>query len=145
MGIARLLVVEDDLDIANMLKIYFTAQGYDMADSLVEAGAIDTAKAILAKAGKKLVLPVDAVVADKFDAEANDKVVDVKNLSALGDRLFELIADQVQQMADPHRLDVQREQVIVDQRNVDHIVDDISQAQDAGIHAFQVAFHLHLF
>ena len=30
MGIARLLVVEDDVDIANMLKIYFTGLQYDV-------------------------------------------------------------------------------------------------------------------
>lgn len=30
MGKARLLLVEDDVDIANMLKIYFSAQGYDV-------------------------------------------------------------------------------------------------------------------
>jgi DNA-binding response OmpR family regulator len=30
MGKARLLVVEDDFDISNMLRIYFTGQGYDV-------------------------------------------------------------------------------------------------------------------
>jgi len=30
MSKARILVVEDDVDIANMLKIYFTSQGYDV-------------------------------------------------------------------------------------------------------------------
>ncbi len=30
MGKARLLIVEDDLDIANMLRIYFNSQGYDV-------------------------------------------------------------------------------------------------------------------
>jgi DNA-binding response OmpR family regulator len=30
MGKARLLVVEDDFDIANMLHIYFTGQGYQV-------------------------------------------------------------------------------------------------------------------
>ena len=30
MGTARLMVVEDDLDIANMLKIYFTGLQYDV-------------------------------------------------------------------------------------------------------------------
>ena len=30
MGKARILVVEDDFDISNMLKIYFTAQGFDV-------------------------------------------------------------------------------------------------------------------
>ena len=30
MGKARILVVEDDFDISNMLKIYFSGQGYDV-------------------------------------------------------------------------------------------------------------------
>ena len=30
MGKARLLIVEDDGDISNMLRIYFTSQGYDV-------------------------------------------------------------------------------------------------------------------
>ena len=40
MGKARLLIVEDDLDIANMLRIYFNSQGYDvdLAPRGVEAG-----------------------------------------------------------------------------------------------------------
>jgi diguanylate cyclase (GGDEF)-like protein len=37
MSKARILVVEDDLDIANMLRIYFTGQGYDV--SLASRGA----------------------------------------------------------------------------------------------------------
>ena len=31
MGKGRILVVEDDFDISNMLRIYFTSQGYDVA------------------------------------------------------------------------------------------------------------------
>jgi PleD family two-component response regulator len=37
MGTARLLIVEDDLDISNMLKIYFTGLGYDV-DTAVRGG-----------------------------------------------------------------------------------------------------------
>jgi phosphoglycerate kinase len=48
-----------------------------MQDSLVEAASVDTARAIMAKAGDRLILPVDAVIADKFEAEANSKVVSV--------------------------------------------------------------------
>ena len=53
-----------------------------MQDSLVETGSIEIAKGILAKSGKNIVLPVDAVIADKFDAEANSKVVDVDKIPA---------------------------------------------------------------
>ncbi len=30
MGKARLLIVEDDIDISTMLRIYFSSQGYDV-------------------------------------------------------------------------------------------------------------------
>lgn len=60
-----------------MANTFLAAKGFNMQDSLVEAGSVDTAKSILAKSGDKLLLPVDAVIADKFEAEANNKVVDV--------------------------------------------------------------------
>ena len=60
-----------------MANTFLAAKGYKMQDSLVEAGSIETARAIMAKAGDKLMLPVDAVVADKFDADADHQVVDV--------------------------------------------------------------------
>jgi len=65
-----------------MANTFLAAKGYDMADSLVEAVSVDTAKGIMAHSGDKLVLPVDAVVADKFDAEANTQVVDVDKIPA---------------------------------------------------------------
>src|SRR6202142_958634 len=65
-----------------MANTFLAAKGLNMQDSLVEAGSIDTAKAILAKSGQGIVLPVDAVIADKFDAEANSKVVDVDKIPA---------------------------------------------------------------
>ena len=60
-----------------MANTFLAAKGYNMQNSLVEAGAVDTAKEIMAKAGDRLMLPVDAVAADKFDAEAVSQVVDV--------------------------------------------------------------------
>ena len=81
----KILVVENMLAKCDTLIIgggmantFLAAKGYDMADSLVEAGSVETAKAILAKAGGKLLLPVDAVVADKFDAEADTQVCDLR-------------------------------------------------------------------
>ncbi len=74
-------VIENLLDKADKILIgggmantFFKAEGYDMADSLVEDDALDTAKELLAKAGKKLVLPVDVVIANAFsnDAEFED-------------------------------------------------------------------------
>jgi len=65
-----------------MANTFFKAQGYEMADSLVEAEAIDTAKDLLAKAGDKLQLPVDMVIADAFAADANAKTVPVGDVPA---------------------------------------------------------------
>jgi phosphoglycerate kinase len=85
----KILVVEtllskcDKLIIGGgMANTFLTAQGLNMQDSLVEQASIETAKAILAKSGTKLILPVDAVIADKFDAEANTQVVDVNAIPA---------------------------------------------------------------
>jgi phosphoglycerate kinase len=85
----KILVVEtllskcDKLIIGGgMANTFLTAQGLNMQDSLVEASSLDTAKSILAKSSGKLVLPVDAVIADKFDAEANTQVVDVNKIPA---------------------------------------------------------------
>jgi phosphoglycerate kinase len=60
-----------------MANTFLAAKGYAMQDSLVEESSVDTAKAIMAKAGERLVLPVDAVIADKFEAEASSKIVPV--------------------------------------------------------------------
>jgi phosphoglycerate kinase len=85
----KILVVENLLKQCDQLIIgggmantFLAAKGYDMADSLVEAGSIELAKGLLAKSGDKLLLPVDAVIADKFDAEANSQIVDVDKVPA---------------------------------------------------------------
>ena len=65
-----------------MANTFLAAQGYNMQDSLVEADAIETAKSILQKSGDKIVLPVDAVIADKFEADANSQIVDVDKIPA---------------------------------------------------------------
>jgi phosphoglycerate kinase len=63
-----------------MANTFLAAADCNMQDSLVETGALETAKSIMGKAGDKLVLPIDAVVADKFDAEAASQVVDVDSI-----------------------------------------------------------------
>ncbi len=85
----KILVVENLLTRCDKLIIgggmantFLAAKGMNMQDSLVEAASIDTAKAILAKHGSKIILPVDAVIADKFEAEANSKTVDVDKIPA---------------------------------------------------------------
>lgn len=65
-----------------MANTFFKAQGYAMADSLVEDDVLDTAKALLDKVSGKLMLPVDVVIADAFDAEADSKIIDVGDVPA---------------------------------------------------------------
>ena len=65
-----------------MANTFLAAKGLNMQDSLVESSSLDIARNIMAKAGDKLVLPVDAVSADKFEAEAQSQVVDVDKLPA---------------------------------------------------------------
>ncbi|MCX7838423.1 MAG: phosphoglycerate kinase [Anaerolineae bacterium] len=81
--IENLLTKCDKLIIGGgMANTFLAAQGYNMQDSLVEPNSIETAKKIIASAGNKLLLPVDAVIADKFDANANTQVVDVDKIPA---------------------------------------------------------------
>lgn len=65
-----------------MANTFFKAQGFETADSLVQDEALGTAKEILASGSEKLVLPVDLVIADKFDNEAETKVIPTGNVPA---------------------------------------------------------------
>jgi phosphoglycerate kinase len=85
----KILVVEtllakcDKLIIGGgMANTFLAAKGLNMQDSLVEDSSLDKAKMIMAKSNDKLILPVDAVIADKFDAEANSQIVDVDKIPA---------------------------------------------------------------
>ncbi|MDY0019431.1 MAG: phosphoglycerate kinase [Anaerolineae bacterium] len=60
-----------------MANTFFKAKGLEVGDSLVEEEALETARALMAEGGDKLVLPVDAVIADAFDNSAASQVVDV--------------------------------------------------------------------
>lgn len=60
-----------------MANTFFQAQGYALGRSLVETDAVNTAKDLLEKGGDKLVLPVDAVIGDKFEDDAATQVIDV--------------------------------------------------------------------
>ena len=81
--VGTLLSKADKLIIGGgMANTFLAAQGLNMQDSLVESTSLETAKAIMAKSADKLILPVDAVIADKFDADANLQVVDVDKIPA---------------------------------------------------------------
>jgi phosphoglycerate kinase len=53
-----------------MAFTFYKAQGKQIGGSLVEDDRVEMARALLAKAGGKLVLPVDTVVTDAFDFDA---------------------------------------------------------------------------
>ncbi len=76
----RLISMVDKLLIGGgMANTFLKAEGYEIGDSLFEEGNVDTAHNLLAKARQRnleLLLPIDVVVADRFDAAANTKVVD---------------------------------------------------------------------
>lgn len=78
----KIKVIEKLLDKADKVLIgggmaytFFKAQGYEIGDSIVEDDRLELAKEVLAKAGDKLVLPVDNVVADAFDNDAQTQIV----------------------------------------------------------------------
>lgn len=83
---SKIAVLESLLKNASALVIgggmaytFLKAQGYKVGSSLVEDDQLDTAKSILAaakKVGAEIVLPVDHVCADKFDANATPVPVD---------------------------------------------------------------------
>lgn len=76
-------VIDNLLDKADKIIIgggmaytFYAAKGIKVGNSLVEKDKIDVAKQILDKACDKLVLPIDNVVADKFNNDADTKVVE---------------------------------------------------------------------
>ncbi len=82
-----------------MANTFLLAQGKAVGKSLVEKDLIDTAKKILAEAkaaGREIVLPVDGVVADKFEAHAPSRVVDVDKIGA-NDMILDIGTRSVEQ------------------------------------------------
>ncbi len=86
--IDHLLDKVDHLIIGGGLSYTFIkAQGYEIGKSLLEEDKIDLAKSFIEKAEKnqvKLHLPIDAVVADEFSADANVKTVAIDAIPADG-------------------------------------------------------------
>ncbi len=79
---SKISVIENLLDKVDKLIIgggmaytFMAAKGQEVGDSLLEADYIDYAKDMMEKAGDKLLLPIDTVVATAFDNDAESKVV----------------------------------------------------------------------
>jgi len=63
-----------------MLFTFLKAKGYEIGKSLLDAEHLDYAKNVLEKAGDKIVLAEDVVVADKIAPDASYKVVPVDSI-----------------------------------------------------------------
>lgn len=97
--IQNLLTKADSILIGGgMANTFFKAEGYPMGDSLVEAEALDTARQFLESGKEKLRLPVDVVVADAFDANANSKTMNVGPVPD-GWRILDIGPDTIERYA----------------------------------------------
>jgi phosphoglycerate kinase len=63
-----------------MANTFAKAHGYELGDSLVENDKLAVASQLMAQSGGKLVFPVDAVIADKFDKDANAQTVAIDHV-----------------------------------------------------------------
>ncbi len=73
-----------------MANTFFAAQGYAMGDSLVEEDAIQTARELLEKAGDKLLLPDEVVIADAFANDANTRIIHAAEGVPAGWRILDI-------------------------------------------------------
>jgi phosphoglycerate kinase len=75
-----------------MANTFFLALGLQVGDSLVEEDRVEMARALLERAGEKLMVPVDVVVADEIEDGAPTRVVARTAVSA-GDRIGDIGPD----------------------------------------------------
>lgn len=86
----KIQVIENLLNLVDSLLIgggmcftFLKAQGREIGDSLLDKDGLETARAALAKAREKgvdLRLPVDAVLADRFAADASTRVAELGDI-----------------------------------------------------------------
>jgi phosphoglycerate kinase len=104
--IDNLLEKVDNLIIGGGLAYTFVkAQGHEVGKSLLEEDKIELAKSFIEKAkakGVNFYMPVDAIVADDFSADANTKVVAIEEIPAdwealdIGPKTAETYRDVIQ-------------------------------------------------
>jgi phosphoglycerate kinase len=80
----KIAVIESLLEKCDLLLIgggmantFFKAQGHALGNSLVEDTALDTARSLMERAAGRLILPVDAVIGDKFDDDSQTQTIQV--------------------------------------------------------------------
>ena len=76
----KILVIENLLKVADkvivgggMCYTFAKAMGHNIGNSLVEDDRIEIAKELIAKAGDKLILPIDSIGSDKFAVDGDIK------------------------------------------------------------------------
>lgn len=82
--IERLLDKVDNLIVVGgMAYTFVKAMGGKVGNSLVEDDYLDTARKIISRAeykGVNLIIPVDTIIADKFDNDANTQLVNISEI-----------------------------------------------------------------
>lgn len=72
-----------------MACTFFRAMGFETGNSLVEADRLDMARSLLARAGDKLILPLDAVIAPAMDA-GEDATTVMRDSIPAGQAMFDI-------------------------------------------------------
>ncbi len=103
-GVIRNLLTKVDrlLIGGGMANTFLKAQGFQVGDSLVEDESLDTARALLQSAGDKLLLPVDVVIGDRFDPQAEARTVRVDAVPE-GWRILDIGPETVQRYTEALR------------------------------------------
>ncbi len=83
-----------------MANTFFKAQGYQLGSSLVENDALDTARSLLQKGGSKLVLPVDVVIGDKLDNDAQTRTIPVSQGVPEGWGIYDIGSETVKRFGE---------------------------------------------
>ncbi|MBE3561104.1 MAG: phosphoglycerate kinase [Ktedonobacteraceae bacterium] len=95
----RLISIADRILIGGgMANTFLKAEGYEIGDSLFEESKLDVARDLIGKAQQKgiqFVLPPDVVIADRFAADADHKVVAANQVPA-GWRILDIGPETVQ-------------------------------------------------
>ncbi|MBI4769764.1 MAG: phosphoglycerate kinase [Chloroflexi bacterium] len=85
-----------------MANTFLKAQGRAVGDSLVEDSALEAARDLLARAGDRLLLPVDVVLGDRFEAGAAARTLPVEAVPG-GWRILDIGPRTVQAFSDALR------------------------------------------
>ncbi|MFV0551191.1 MAG: phosphoglycerate kinase [Anaerorhabdus sp.] len=101
--IENLLTIADKVIIGGGMAFTFAvAEGHNVGTSLLEADKVDMAKDFMARGNGKLILPVDAVVANDFENPTDIKTVEINAIPDgymgldIGPKTIELFKNELQ-------------------------------------------------